>query len=54
MGFIQTAFAASQILGLPLGIYLSKEWNWHVPYLALAAMSLCWVLERYQRGRFQN
>ncbi|HET7810580.1 MAG TPA: MFS transporter [Steroidobacteraceae bacterium] len=40
MGFIQTAFAASQILGLPLGIYLSKEWNWHVPYLALAAMAV--------------
>jgi predicted MFS family arabinose efflux permease len=40
MGFIQTAFAASQILGLPLGIYLSKEWNWHVPYLALAALAV--------------
>jgi predicted MFS family arabinose efflux permease len=40
MGFIQTAFAASQILGLPLGIYLSKEWSWHVPYLALASLAV--------------
>jgi predicted MFS family arabinose efflux permease len=38
MGFIQTAFAASQVLGIPLGIYLSNHWNWHVPFLAMAAM----------------
>lgn len=38
MGFIQTAFAASQILGLPFGIYLSSRWNWHIPFLALAAL----------------
>lgn len=38
MGFIQTAFAASQILGIPIGIYLSNRWNWHVPFLALAAL----------------
>jgi predicted MFS family arabinose efflux permease len=40
MGFIQTAFAASQILGIPIGIYLSNQWNWHVPFLALAAIGL--------------
>src|SRR4030095_8512107 len=41
MGFIQTAFAASQILGIPIGIYLSGRWNWHVPFLALVALGLC-------------
>jgi predicted MFS family arabinose efflux permease len=40
MGFIQTAFAASQILGLPIGIYLSTRWNWHVPFLALVVLGL--------------
>jgi len=40
MGFIQTAFAASQVLGLPLGIYLSNQWSWHAPYLALAGLAL--------------
>jgi predicted MFS family arabinose efflux permease len=40
MGFIQTAFAASQILGLPFGIYLSARWNWHVPFLALVALGV--------------
>jgi predicted MFS family arabinose efflux permease len=38
MGFIQTAFAASQILGIPIGIYLSSRWNWHVPFLALVVL----------------
>jgi predicted MFS family arabinose efflux permease len=40
MGLIQTAFAASQVLGIPISIYLSNHWNWHVPFLALAAFGL--------------
>ena len=40
MGFIQTAFAASQILGLPFGIYLSNHWNWQAPFIALAAFGV--------------
>ncbi|MES2184814.1 MAG: MFS transporter [Pseudomonadota bacterium] len=38
MGMVQTAFAASQILGLPVGLYLSNRWNWHIPFLAMAAL----------------
>jgi predicted MFS family arabinose efflux permease len=40
MGFIQTAFAASQVLGIPAGLYLSNHWSWHVPFLAMAALGL--------------
>jgi len=40
MGTIQTAFSASQVLGIPVGLYLSSHWNWHVPFLALAAMGV--------------
>jgi predicted MFS family arabinose efflux permease len=40
MGFIQTAFAASQILGIPIGIWLSNHWDWQVPFLALAVLGL--------------
>jgi len=35
MGIIQTAFAASQVLGLPVGLYLSNHWGWHAPFLAM-------------------
>ncbi|GAA0766246.1 MFS transporter [Ideonella azotifigens] len=37
MGVIQTAFAASQVLGLPVGLYLSNRWDWHAPFIAMAA-----------------
>ena len=40
MGWIQTAFAASQVLGIPVGLYLSNRWNWHAPFLAMAVLGL--------------
>jgi predicted MFS family arabinose efflux permease len=40
MGFIQTAFAASQILGLPAGIYLSNRWDWHAPFRAMVVFGI--------------
>ncbi|WP_413943230.1 MFS transporter [Bdellovibrio sp. HCB-162] len=35
MGLMQTAFAASQILGIPAGLYLSNLWGWHAPFLMI-------------------
>jgi predicted MFS family arabinose efflux permease len=32
MGFVQTAFAASQILGLPIGLLLAGRFGWHAPF----------------------
>ncbi|HOY11913.1 MAG TPA: MFS transporter [Saprospiraceae bacterium] len=32
MGFTQMAFAASQILGLPIGLYLANEFGWHAAF----------------------
>ncbi len=49
MGFIQTAFAASQVLGIPFGLYLSTRWNWHVPFIAMVAFGAvggAWILSR--------
>jgi len=40
MGFIQTAFAASQVLGLPAGIYFATRWNWHFPFIAIIAIAI--------------
>ena len=39
MGFVMTAFSASQVLGIPLGLYLSNAWGWHAPFLMIAAVS---------------
>ena len=40
MGLIQTAFAASQVLGLPMGLFLSNRWDWHAPFIVLAVLGL--------------
>lgn len=40
MGVVQSAFAASQVLGLPAGLYLSNHWTWHAPFLAIAAVGV--------------
>ena len=40
MGFVQTAFAASQVLGIPAGLFLSNHWSWHVSFGALVALSI--------------
>ncbi|MGM9483216.1 MFS transporter [Roseateles sp. NT4] len=37
MGLLQGGFAASQVLGLPFGLYLATHWSWHAPFLALVA-----------------
>jgi predicted MFS family arabinose efflux permease len=40
MGVISTAFAASQVLGLPAGLYLTSHWNWHAPFFAIFAIGV--------------
>jgi predicted MFS family arabinose efflux permease len=32
MGVVQAAFAASNVLGLPIGLYLANRWDWHAPF----------------------
>ncbi|WP_269235093.1 MFS transporter [Flavobacterium flavigenum] len=39
MGFLQMGFGASQILGIPIGLYLANAWGWHAPFLWVAAMA---------------
>lgn len=38
MGIIQSAFAASQVLGIPLGLSLSNAWGWHAPFLMIVGV----------------
>lgn len=40
MGVISTAFAASQVLGLPAGLYLTNHWDWHAPFFAVVAIGV--------------
>lgn len=40
MGVIQTAFAASQVVGIPAGLYLTTLWDWHASFLMIVAVGL--------------
>lgn len=48
IGYLQTAFASSQILGIPAGLYLSSIWGWHMPFMlivGLASVALVIILK---------
>ncbi len=40
MGVVQTAFAASNVLGLPIGLYLANRWSWHAPFFLIVGASV--------------
>jgi predicted MFS family arabinose efflux permease len=40
MGFMQMGFGASQVLGIPIGLYLANIWGWHAPFLWVAVMAI--------------
>ncbi|NLR58703.1 MFS transporter [Chitinophaga polysaccharea] len=44
MGFTQMAFGASQVLGIPIGLYLANAWGWEAPFLLIAGLALVIVL----------
>ncbi|HNE18448.1 MAG TPA: MFS transporter, partial [Turneriella sp.] len=40
MGFLQMAFASSQVLGIPVGLYVANKFNWHAPFLLIVGLGL--------------
>lgn len=40
MGYVQTAFAASQIFGIPFSLYLTNLWGWHMPFMLIVLIGL--------------
>jgi predicted MFS family arabinose efflux permease len=39
MGVIQTAFAASSVLGMPLALLMSTRWGWNAPFFMIVGVS---------------
>jgi len=39
MGCVQMAFSASQVLGIPIGLYLATKFDWHAPFLMIVAVA---------------
>jgi predicted MFS family arabinose efflux permease len=40
MGFVQMAFAGSQILGIPIGILLANQWGWHSTFFMVVILAV--------------
>ena len=45
MGFLQMGFGASQVLGIPISLYLAYHWNWQTPFIMIVLLALCiWAI----------
>ena len=40
MGFLQMGFGLSQILGIPISLYLATMWDWQAPFYLVVGMGL--------------
>lgn len=40
MGLIQMAFAGSQILGIPVGLWMATHWGWHSTFFAIVVLAV--------------
>ncbi|MBC7696032.1 MAG: MFS transporter [Burkholderiales bacterium] len=39
MGFMQMGFGASQVLGIPISLYLANIWGWQSPFLMIVGLA---------------
>jgi predicted MFS family arabinose efflux permease len=39
LGFVQMGFGASQVLGVPIGLYLANQWGWQSPFLMIGGFA---------------
>ncbi len=40
MGFVQMAFSSSQVMGIPVGLYLATTFNWHAPFYMIVGLCI--------------
>ncbi|RZL49481.1 MAG: MFS transporter [Pedobacter sp.] len=40
MGFLQMGFGGSQVLGVPIGLYLANIWGWEAPFWLVAGLAI--------------
>ena len=44
MGVVQMGFAASQVLGIPIGLYFANLWGWHAPFMMIVVLAVVIIL----------
>ena len=44
MGFMQMGFGASQVLGIPISLYIANHWGWQSPFLMIVGLAtIVWI-----------
>ncbi len=55
MGLVMSAFSLSTVAGVPVSLWLASQWGWHMPFVAIAAVSaVVWLLAWRQVPRLQR
>lgn len=45
MGFMQMGFGASQVLGIPISLYIANAWGWQSPFLMIVGLAaIVWIV----------
>jgi predicted MFS family arabinose efflux permease len=45
MGFMQMGFGASQVLGIPISLYIANHWGWQSPFLMIVGLAfIIWIM----------
>ena len=45
MGFMQMGFGASQVLGIPISLYIANHWGWQSPFFMIVGLAgIIWLL----------
>ncbi len=45
MGFMQMGFGISQVLGIPISLYLANVWDWKAPFIMIVGLAtIIWIL----------
>ena len=47
MGIVQMGFAASQVLGIPTGLFFASRWGWHSAFFMIVIVALLLLLLMY-------
>jgi Arabinose efflux permease len=40
MGFVQMGFGVSQVMGVPISLYIANHWGWQMPFVAVAVLAV--------------
>ncbi|MEP7255707.1 MAG: MFS transporter [Ferruginibacter sp.] len=44
MGFMQMGFGASQVLGIPISLYMANHWGWQSPFIMIVGLAtIIWL-----------